>query len=1183
MTFLNIDDAPGTILSSADQDLLEPNVEKVTAKTYQPTSLEGVPWMQLQSESRGWSTTNTTPPQQMLEETQYAAYASVCPSQIVKTSSAGTLTTTKTFYSIPAFANALTCLDEHVTMVGTHSDNTLNFRHEAEITRNAVGLVSNVTMFGPATGNGTGTPLDVQDVTYATDWDVQTISNPGKGTSTYAFAPGTDLLASVAAPDGVVTAVTKRDPLTDAILEFAVNRGSLTYVQDFTFDPMERLATSWNNLGSATAAVPDETDTYRYASGTMPALTHVTTLATLSWPQGASSPPAATYAQSAYVAAADGAELALAELIPQGWRFGRATQRSRTTRTQNNFVSPTVPDVTALDVPSLYARAQLVGATQPSLYGFAASKSTTYQANVTRSLTDMLSLDAAGAERTEVENGAFSTTSTLDEEGRVARYVDQAGTSTGYAYDALGRIRRIVLPDGTRHAIDYNDYGQVTRVARDGVATLAYTYDPATGLLKERDTVAAAGTPTAGTIWERAEYQYDGVGRISRETDVDSASGASKTFQYYYDGASPANPGATNALGLLTAVVGDRYTRTMTYRADGAETSRVVSIDGWRTIENDALFDEDGTIRQTTLRISDGSGNLLATDVSTSTRDAYGRLVATQRDGFPFASYAYDANGLPLTATFSGPYANGETATIAYDPATRLRMGLRQSNATWGAAVTQLMNARGLADSQTLAVSTLSTTRRFAYSPQGFLAQSSDSTANYAYSYAPDGQPAQIVSTINGVNDTRTFARTGNVLTAGTHQQTFDDVGRVMQRDDVTLIYGGDGQVAGAQNKASEWSYLYDEKGNRVAKLVGGVPVVAYLPDGSYLDANALTTPQRFASQILAVLTTSTNGSPATKAISLVAVDLIGTVQSDQDGTPRLASPFGDRANHPDIAAAIDYAAQGYDADLGVVRMGVRDYDPTVSRFLSPDPLYLGTPSKCVGNPVDCTLYAYARNNPLLVVDPSGQAGVSIGLTGGAEIGDTFGFFGGGGSSSLSLYIGTEGVKLLFTPAAVLPYGSSSSSWENGFVKGAVTGAGVSVNVVRDGNAQLGDGRERSISTPVASGSFGYTKDGELNSLGVSVGPSLGAAVHETRNYTVELHPLDALGRALSRGGPPPPGNAGFGGAPPASSPASPPAESTQPESAPAESEPAMPEPAATMPEPVATMPEPGPSEALCK
>lgn len=105
----------------------------------------------------------------------------------------------------------------------------------------------------------------------------------------------------------------------------------------------------------------------------------------------------------------------------------------------------------------------------------------------------------------------------------------------------------------------------------------------------------------------------------------------------------------------------------------------------------------------------------------------------------------------------------------------------------------------------------------------------------------------------------------------------------------------------------------------------------------------------------------------------LLASDVRGTVQADSDGSSRIASPFGARAREPDSAAEVDYADSAFDADIGGVRMGVRDYDPRTARFLQPDPLYLGDPERCVNSPVDCGLYTYARSSPATYVDPTGN------------------------------------------------------------------------------------------------------------------------------------------------------------------------------------------------------------------
>jgi hypothetical protein len=53
--------------------------------------------------------------------------------------------------------------------------------------------------------------------------------------------------------------------------------------------------------------------------------------------------------------------------------------------------------------------------------------------------------------------------------------------------------------------------------------------------------------------------------------------------------------------------------------------------------------------------------------------------------------------------------------------------------------------------------------------------------------------------------------------------------------------------------------------------------------------------------------------------------------------------------------------------------MGVRDYDPRLGQFLTPDPLYFEDLDKCQSSPLQCSLYGYAAGNPISFVDPTGM------------------------------------------------------------------------------------------------------------------------------------------------------------------------------------------------------------------
>lgn len=66
------------------------------------------------------------------------------------------------------------------------------------------------------------------------------------------------------------------------------------------------------------------------------------------------------------------------------------------------------------------------------------------------------------------------------------------------------------------------------------------------------------------------------------------------------------------------------------------------------------------------------------------------------------------------------------------------------------------------------------------------------------------------------------------------------------------------------------------------------------------------------------------------------------------------------------------FTGQYLDDDTGLYYFGARYYDPHLGRFISPDPLYLSDPERCVTTPIGCGLYAYASNNPMAFIDPTG-------------------------------------------------------------------------------------------------------------------------------------------------------------------------------------------------------------------
>jgi len=100
------------------------------------------------------------------------------------------------------------------------------------------------------------------------------------------------------------------------------------------------------------------------------------------------------------------------------------------------------------------------------------------------------------------------------------------------------------------------------------------------------------------------------------------------------------------------------------------------------------------------------------------------------------------------------------------------------------------------------------------------------------------------------------------------------------------------------------------------------------------------------------LLVNATSGAIAQR----IEYDVLGRVLSLTGTLGPDAHPFG-------------FAGGLYDPDTGLVRFGARDYDPETGRFTAKDPsLFAG----------GLNLYRYAENDPVNVIDPTGNVPVVL-------------------------------------------------------------------------------------------------------------------------------------------------------------------------------------------------------------
>jgi RHS repeat-associated protein len=108
-------------------------------------------------------------------------------------------------------------------------------------------------------------------------------------------------------------------------------------------------------------------------------------------------------------------------------------------------------------------------------------------------------------------------------------------------------------------------------------------------------------------------------------------------------------------------------------------------------------------------------------------------------------------------------------------------------------------------------------------------------------------------------------------------------------------------------------------------------------------------------------------------------------ILSDQLGSPRLivntsGGAIAQRMRHDEFGIVLEDTSPGftpfgfagglYDPDTGLVRFGARDYDPSVGRWISKDPIRFEGGQ---GN-----LYEYVNNDPVNTVDRSGRQSIPL-------------------------------------------------------------------------------------------------------------------------------------------------------------------------------------------------------------
>jgi RHS repeat-associated protein len=572
-----------------------------------------------------------------------------------------------------------------------------------------------------------------------------------------------------------------------------------------------------------------------------------------------------------------------------------------------------------------------------------------------------------------------------------------------YTYDLRGNQVSTDDPDNGNTTAEYDAAGQLTWSKDGNDHKLYYEYDAAGRKRFERqdkkdgrvlaewqyDTLPRGkGRPSAAI-----RNEYDAAGNVSTYTnavtgyDVSGhATGTSVTI--------PASEGGLCASGTLTPCT---YTQTVNYRPNGALDQVILPAvagdqglpaETLTTLYNEIgledgllgnqIYAQESVYNQFDQLIGENLGEHGSrVGLAYTYDDATGRLTnfrAAPELKSEVYNLTYGYNDAGTITSISDTPDSGQPAEaqcFRYDYHTRLTdawtplsktcttgptvNGLGGPSPYWRSYSYDVSGNRG---TETIHATT-DTIRTYGYPPAG----------------GPVGSKPHAVTTI---------ADTGGSAT--NQQYSYDGAGNLICRPDgaTTNTCGADG-TPGSKSQGLAWNYegrlakttdatgdttfVYDADGNRLIRRDPQGSTL-YLPNGTEIrkPKTGTVTATRYYSHAGSTIAVRTH-SALTWMIDDHNGTAAATVTSDKTltVTRRRTLPFGnDRATTPTTWAGDKGFVGGTKDNTGLTHLGAREYDPSIGRFISVDPIMdLKDPQSWNG-------YGYASNSPISQSDPSG-------------------------------------------------------------------------------------------------------------------------------------------------------------------------------------------------------------------
>jgi RHS repeat-associated protein len=239
-------------------------------------------------------------------------------------------------------------------------------------------------------------------------------------------------------------------------------------------------------------------------------------------------------------------------------------------------------------------------------------------------------------------------------------------------------------------------------------------------------------------------------------------------------------------------------------------------------------------------------------------------------------------------------------------------------------------------------------------------------TDTYAYPAGGSARPHAVKTVTPSSGDARSYS--------------YDAAGNATARPGQALTWDDLGRLVAVKSGSKTQTRVYDAEGTLLLQSDSVSGTTLFVGSNEFTIAPG-------ASAASGVRTYSMGDAPLAQRVSKVGVSgttlqwLGGDANNTQDlqmdeKTGEIVHRYVDPYGNPRGAAVSWGSSRGYlnkptSSVTGLTHLGARDYDPSIGKFLSVDPVL------APGNPRQNNGYGYSANNPITLSDPDGKCYVS--------------------------------------------------------------------------------------------------------------------------------------------------------------------------------------------------------------